>query len=46
MKLGYKDSCIPALRISSSEVKCLLNVYPKEFMIKKISKDDLLKFDF
>ena len=46
MRLGYKDDCSPVIRISANEVKCLLNVYPKEWMINEISKDDLLKFDF
>ena len=46
MKLGYNDSCSPVLRISAHEVKCVLNVYPKEWMITEIDKDDLLKWDF
>ena len=46
MKLGYKEGCEPALRISQTEVKCVLNVYPKEFMIQEITKDELLKWDF
>jgi glutathionylspermidine synthase len=46
LKLGYKDDCSPVLRISASEVKCVLNVYPKEWMITEIDKDDLLKWDF
>jgi hypothetical protein len=46
MKLGYKDDCSPVLRISASEVKCVLNVYPKEWIITEIDKDDLLKWDF
>ena len=44
MKLGYKEGCEPALRISQTEVKCVLNVYPKEFMIQEITKDELLNF--
>ena len=46
MKLGYKDDCSPVLRVSASEVKCVLNVYPKEWIITEIDKDDLLKWDF
>jgi len=46
MKLGYNDDCFPVLRISASEVKCVLNVYPKEWIITEIDKDDLLKWDF
>jgi len=46
MKLGYKDDCSPVLRISASEVKCVLNVYPKEWIITVILKDYLLKWDF
>ena len=46
MKLGYKEGCVPALRISQYEVKCVLSVYPKEFMIQEITKDELLKWDF
>ena len=46
MKLGYKEGCVPALRINQNEVKCVLSVYPKEFMIQEITKDELLKWDF
>ena len=46
MKLGYKDDYSPVLRISATEVKCVLNVYPKEWIITEIDKDDLLKWDF
>ena len=46
MRFGYNDDCSPVIRISANEVKCLLNVYPKEWIINEISKDDLLKFDF
>ncbi len=46
MKLGYKDDCTPVIHIFQNEVACVLNVYPKEWMIQEITKDDLLKFDF
>ena len=46
LKLGYKDDCTPVLRIFQNEVTCVLNVYPKEWIIQEITKDDLLKFDF
>jgi glutathionylspermidine synthase len=49
--LNYAKDCLapytPVLRLATDEIKCLLSVYPKEWLINEIDpKDDLLKYDF
>ena len=51
MRLNYAKDCLapytPVLRLATDEIKCLLSVYPKEWLINEIDpKDDLLKYDF
>ena len=36
MKLGYNSQCDPVIRLWYDEVKCVLNVYPKELLISEI----------
>lgn len=45
MNLGYNQQCDPNIRLGQEEVKCVLNVYPKELLISEIEHDDLLKYD-
>ena len=49
--MNYAKDCLapytPVLRLATDEIKCLLSVYPKEWLINEIDpKDDLLKYDF
>ena len=51
LRLNYAKDCLnpitPVLRLATDEIKCLLSVYPKEWLINEFDpKDDLLKFDF
>jgi glutathionylspermidine synthase len=45
MNLGYNNQCDPVIRLGLEEVKCVLNVYPKELLISEIEHDDLLNYD-
>lgn len=53
LNLKYSDTCDPQWWIKGGTpasgdkfVKCLLNVYPKEWLITEITQDGLLKYDF
>jgi len=38
--------CLPVWRLFDKEVRCLINQYPKEWLINEIESDELLKYDF
>ena len=37
--------CMPIFRLLDQDVTCLINQYPKEWLINEISHDELLKYD-
>jgi len=37
--------CKPVLKLIEKEVTCLLNQYPKEWVVNEIERDELLKYD-
>lgn len=39
------NTCIPTFRLYDREVSCLINSYPKEWLINEIQRDELLKYD-
>ena len=41
-----EGQCQPTFRLFDKEVSCLINAYPKEWLINEISRDELLKYDF
>jgi len=49
--LGYtainynNPKCLPTWGLYNKEVSCLLNQYPKEWLVNEIENDQLLKFD-
>lgn len=39
------NQCVPILRLIESEITCLINQYPKEWLVNEIVRDELLKYD-
>ena len=37
--------CLPVMRLLLTEVSCLINQYPKEWLINEILRDELVKYD-
>lgn len=37
--------CVPTFRLLDKETICLINQYPKEWLINEIERDELLKYD-
>jgi len=52
MWLTYSDKaftkgqgCTPIIKLIEKEITCLLNQYPKEWIVNEIERDELLKYD-
>lgn len=43
--LGSQEICKPAFDIFGEKLSCLINGYPKEWLINEIERDELLKYD-
>ena len=41
----FDGQCVPNFRLYDKETTCLLNQYPKEWLINEIEHDELLKYD-
>lgn len=46
LKLSFTDDCKPTWNVMGEDVNCLVNVYPKEWMINEIDHDGMIKYDF
>ena len=43
---SYSDKqCKPVWKLNGKEVNCLINSYPKEWLINEIERDELMKYD-
>lgn len=46
LKVTYSSyACKPTFKLYEKEVECLLNQYPKEWLVNEIERDELLKYD-
>ena len=43
--LGSKEICKPAFDLFGAKLSCLINSYPKEWLVNEIERDELLKYD-
>lgn len=42
----YEDEgCTPVVRLFDRDTECLINAYPKEWLINEIERDELVKYD-
>ena len=46
IKVSYDNECEPMWHYGAMNVDCIVNVYPKEWMITEITQDGLVKYDF
>lgn len=46
LRLSFDQNCEPTWNVLGNDVDCLINVYPKEWMITEITQDGMLKYDF
>ena len=37
--------CKPIMRLFNEEVTCIINQYPKEWLVNEVEHDELLKYD-
>lgn len=37
--------CMPIFKLLNTQVSCLINQYPKEWLVNEIQHDELLKYD-
>ena len=42
---AFDGQCVPTFRLFDKETTCLINQYPKEWLINEIERDELLKYD-
>ena len=40
-----KNACKPTFKLDNKDINCLINQYPKEWLINEIERDELLKYD-
>lgn len=40
-----KNECYPVWNLNNKKIRCLLNQYPKEWLVNEIERDELLKYD-
>lgn len=40
-----EDNCQPVIQLYDKTVDCLINSYPKEWLVNEIKRDELLKYD-
>lgn len=51
LKLTYsqndttKNGCQPTFKLFNQDVTCLINQYPKEWLVNELERDELLKYD-
>lgn len=39
------DQCVPTWKLLKKNVNCLINQYPKEWLVNELERDELLKYD-
>jgi len=39
------NQCYPIWKLNNKEIRCLINAYPKEWLVNEIERDELLKYD-
>lgn len=42
---GGASNCMPVMQLFDTTVDCLINSYPKEWLVNEIKRDELLKYD-
>lgn len=53
LKLDYElagsrrgaDECYSVWKLQQKKIRCLINQYPKEWLVNEIERDELLKYD-
>ena len=39
------NQCYPVWKLNNKKIRCLINAYPKEWLVNEIERDELLKYD-